>query len=145
MTCYGEVMAYDSTPLFRVRGDADTLDLIQSRLKREALAALNAGIAQIAAEVAERTGIDLPTARVVVASVAADGARTLQTVAAADARSAGVPLLATAQAMGYSSATPLQRDGETMRQVQAARAEAAATGKPVTVAVHGGWRYDVNP
>lgn len=137
-------MAYNTEPLARLQSDDRALNAIRDQLRDSAMSTLNSAVADIALELVRDHGLDLWTAKLLVASLALDGVRALQTVAAADARDMGVPVRAAAAAMGYSSATPLQRDGENVRTVQTARDEATESGKPVTVRLHG-WAYELPP
>lgn len=137
-------MGFNSEPLTRLLADEKALNQLRDRLMEDALSALNDSIRERALALVENHGLDMWTARLVVAKIALDGTKALQAVAAADARDMGTPVRAAAQAMGYASATPLQRDGAEMRAVQEARDEATEAGTPVQVRLYG-WNYRVPP
>lgn len=138
--------SYDPRPIYHVRGNGELLADLRNRLGDEALEPLNDAIQKIAGELSgEVEGLDYWAARLIVSALAVDAAKTLQVVATADARDSGIPVLTAAQALGYSSATPLQRDGDLIRKVQAARKQATATREAVSVEVVGGWSFKLPP
>lgn len=137
-------MAFNTQPLSRLMDDEQAMNHARDVLRERAMIALNDAVRDAALDLVRTHGVDQWTARLVVATLAVDGARALQAVAAADARDMGVPVRAAAQAMGYASATPLQRDGDKIRAVQEGRDQATTDGKPVTIDLYG-WSYTLPP
>lgn len=136
---------YDPRPLQRVRGSDEALDTVRSHLHEQAVSGLRDAVQSAARELTKSSGLDFPTAQAVAASLAVDAARGIQTLAAAEARTSGVPLLPLATAMGYRSATPLQRDGQRIKNAQLAQEQADATGEPQKVEIADGWLWTFTP
>lgn len=137
---------YDPTPLQRVRTNEDTLDEIRTQLLERIIENYREVVRALGEEVAETHGVDFPAAQTLVASLGLDAGRAIQTLAAAEARANGVPLIALATAMGRRSATPLnQKIGQRIKNAQLAQEQADATGEPQKVEVADGWEWTFTP